>query len=677
MDDRANGMLIGFVIALGVSGAVIVGMLAQTDEVSFNSAAGPVEHAVLSEQAMGLAELLLQSPGVVQGGGDWADNPDALDRLGLQGSRPGDVGFAKLQNLRLAPLEANATDGYVNYEEARTSLGLADQGLDFHIRGEPRLLSLEELQKTGQRDKYMRVGFIGNAIGESQAATGGGAQITGVSCEGVGQNINYEVTALNNGTTTTQFLAILTVQGTTVTVTEAMHGAIVADNATTVIAGSIPAIDTSLCAAGTQVTVKLYDPDVQIASKTFTLAAPSAAPSTAAHHLSVDPSDSYFLTSENVLVAFDSNSLKNKDDVTLLVVDPTNATVYLSTFELGAPNSRTRDIGALPAGEYTVRLSYGSLYVTDTLLVVASSLNPFTSSGTTTGGYSWHSGVATEVGMVESLVEKFCPYLYDDNTGSPMAAPPAHNPRCNFLPAGAQGSVFPDIKSVMNNNLPLYLLDGGGTPRYDYFSILVVGSEVDHRAMTSADAKHAIRDWVYGGGTLVVFGSEEQSVTWLQPIFHAQIKSSSGGINTPDNLHPVLHTPNELDWDGFINPNGNVWEFNAGAGDAFTDVVQQADDAVLTLSDPGAFYDGNVFLTTWLPYDVYQDGGSAAGEQQGVQLIHNLFTLGYRDLYLDYGPPIPGDASVMTSTRLAKVDHEVLGSKPVAFTVYVFEGDAV
>ena len=91
--------------------------------------------------------------------------------------------------------------------------------------------------------------------------------------------------------------------------------------------------------------------------------------------------------------------------------------------------------------------------------------------------------------------------------------------------------------------------------------LLVVGSDVDHNSMTSSAAKQTIRDWVYAGGFLIVFGSYQQAVQWLQPIFHSALDSASDPLLTPDTAHPILHTPNELDYVSF-DSGGNIWEFN-------------------------------------------------------------------------------------------------------------------
>ncbi len=260
-----------------------------------------------------------------------------------------------------------------------------------------------------------------------------------------------------------------------------------------------------------------------------------------------------------------------------------------------------------------------------------------------------------------------------------MTSPGTWASRCQWFKTGQTqwGDVFPDSKQIMNNDLHDRLIGTDGLPRYDIANVIIAGSNIDQTAMTSSAAKQAVADWVLGGGLLISFGSMNQNVNWLEPIFHAAIRSSSGGIGVPDPGHPVLHTSDELDYPLYDNRD-RVWNFNGQtAQDAavlFTNIVVQSSDPVTTESIPGALGDGTVILTTWTPYDVY-DGSkdTATTSMEGLKLVNNLLMQGYKDLYLDYGPPLPAFTNVIPAKRMVEVDHPQFDD-PIELSVilYVF-----
>ncbi len=171
-------------------------------------------------------------------------------------------------------------------------------------------------------------------------------------------------------------------------------------------------------------------------------------------------------------------------------------------------------------------------------------------------------------------------------------------------------------------------------------------------------------------------------MNWLQPILHTGTKSSSGGVSVPDSAHPILHVPDELDYVRYNHQN-QVWDFR-GSHDAdilFTQVVAQGTspnyEPILAVSKPGAIQNedtgtsGTVVLTTWLPYDLFQGADNARKTTEGLKFVNNLLMMGYGDLYLDYGPPIPEKTNVIPAVRYAQIRHPDLAD-PVQLSLNVF-----
>ncbi|HWH08255.1 MAG TPA: fibronectin type III domain-containing protein, partial [Candidatus Thermoplasmatota archaeon] len=207
------------------------------------------------------------------------------------------------------------------------------------------------------------------------------------------------------------------------------------------------------------------------------------------------------------------------------------------------------------------------------------------------------------------------------------------------------------------------------------FDLLIIGSNVDQNAFTAAEVKNAIRDYVnIYGGRIVVLGGQTNT-NWLQPLFHVGIRTASAGVSTPDVTHPLLTTPNELDWQGY--PYGNAaWDFTGG-GDAglFNMVVGAgAKEHILSASRQGAFSangaEGVVMLTTYLPYQMPGD--------QSLRFLANALMYGrYHYLFMDYGPPVPTDTAVASVSRTAVMDKTRTPDESfieMGIVLYVWQG---
>jgi hypothetical protein len=119
-----------------------------------------------------------------------------------------------------------------------------------------------------------------------------------------------------------------------------------------------------------------------------------------------------------------------------------------------------------------------------------------------------------------------------------------------------------------------------------------------------------------------VFGSPDQSTQWLQSLFHVGQTSSSGGIRAPDTSHPMLTTPESLNFDQY-STSGKGWKYTGGADDHFTDVVTQGSTPVTAISDPGDFGEGTIIMTSWRPYDLFGGGAGTSGTE-GLAIMFNL-----------------------------------------------------
>ncbi len=226
------------------------------------------------------------------------------------------------------------------------------------------------------------------------------------------------------------------------------------------------------------------------------------------------------------------------------------------------------------------------------------------------------------------------------------------------------GDVFPDQKQYLNIVLPSRLAG---------YEVLIIGSNVDHSALTSAAVKSTIQTWVDGGGTLIVFGSDSQSFQWLESTLGVGIETANGGSYAPDVDHPLLKEPYPLDWPAY-NTFNQAWGGKTGGNsdnfdETFQHVIASGDGDTLAVSRDGAFGDGRIFLTTFRAADIANDISLA----ESMNLINNLVVYSDRShLFLDYGPAPPQDQSVGAASRTSHVWDADLGQVPVRVTLLVW-----
>lgn len=230
-------------------------------------------------------------------------------------------------------------------------------------------------------------------------------------------------------------------------------------------------------------------------------------------------------------------------------------------------------------------------------------------------------------------------------------------------PESLYGDVFPDQKQYLVGMLPT---------RLAHYDLLVVGSGVQHPALTSDEVKNAIRDWVVDGGTLLVLGSDSQSTQWLQPLFHVGTTNVNGGAYAPHTTHPMLREPHELSWQEYGTP-AKAWDIrDQGAQaheDDFDHVIMASDGDLLAVSRPGAFETGTIMLTSYQPGNL----PAGLGLSQTQAFLHNMIVFMDRShLYLEYGAMPPHGVEIGSAVRHNLLHDDALGLVPVRIHVLVW-----
>lgn len=715
-NEDGTSPLVGLMVGLVVFTATFSYVVFVAVEDGQNSTSNP--QAALDGKAASMASLAIQ-PGV-----GWYDlatactgdpleldttlldgDPVADGRFGLgrencedPSSKMGDVNlldYAKVINLRNARLAADPDNDYADYEEARRGLGLDEANLDFHIRSEPVLANIRDLLRSGFKDPNLRPLYIGDYV----KTDGGGGEVTRLVPHTAGvvedtDAVTLFVDITNDGTVDTIFEVQFTIPLASGSINVLYHTPVVTNSGDTHRAEvTIPmtADWTWADSADPTVDYTISDVDGGVGDGEISLSGVDMdAPSDELNHVL------YFAhadklqwlsdgTDVDVKVHYDAFTGTGEEapstDWGLYIYDSTGDPAGSDT----SLNSRGWESFTVSSAE-TFRADLKSndgtvLWNSDRLNVVSTEVGAYTPSG---GGGTWTpaGSVPTEMGYITAIIEQFQPNVFSTEYHHTEV------PNDGTLPdppdPGA-GDVYPDVKHVMNNDVPAVLIDENdpSDPQDDEatlenYNVVMVGSNVDHQVMTSAAAKQTIRDWVYAGGLLIVLGSTEQAVQWLQPIFHSALDSAGGGISTPDPNHPVLNVPNELDYEAY-ETHGIVWSYTRDQdADHFTHVITEGEDDYLALSNPGQFGDGRVLLASYQPFDLTGDQEAACNESPPVncepmRMIHNFVTIAYQGLYIDYGPPLPTDRPHGSAVRLAAVDHPELDQRvAVKIFVYVF-----
>lgn len=690
MDFGGGSSIVGFLAAtvvFAVSFATVI-QFSVNDEPTAAAAHEATYHAMASS----LADVLLASPGK-----GWylnglpclgsvinvsAFQPDRVQRLGL-GEEPcaqaGDphrgvnnLSFSKIENLYQAAFEAKAANGYVDYLEARDGLALDDMGFEFHVRSWPVLPSVQQALEQGYKDPNMRVLYIG----DYSKSAGGAAPppyITGLIDQSERVIVFANVT--NDAASSTIFDALFELELKTGKVSFTLHTKVLGPGESGNM--SFTLLKTAdwewKSSTAKNVEVEIHDKDTKLADATISLSSVTMTNSSTRVNVFAEAEKlSTILSGPGVDAKYYYSAFDGKGkpaqfgDWTYTLYDPAGNLVRTDVLPTEKEGNVAHTFTA--AGSYVARLWNDALateWNEDVVNVVSSEPGPY---GGAPPSFTPGPAVRPEIRFIDSMIE-----LFDAN---------AFSSRYNHsdVPYVAGGDVYPDIRDAMDDDLPAALTDDLGAVTLADYTTLIVGSNVDHNSMTKMISKETIKDWVIAGGTLIVFGSDDQSVSWLQPLFHASLDTASGGVSTPDENHPVLKVPNDLDYESF--KYGTEWSYNAGADTRFTHVVTAgAEGDLLGVGDAGAFGAGRVILSGWRPYDLTVDQSTSCPDPltpdsrcQAVFLIHNFVTMTYRALYLDYGPPIPTGALQGVQSRIGLVCHPELDQcVDVFFIVYVFD----
>src|SRR5581483_9047154 len=155
----------------------------------------------------------------------------------------------------------------------------------------------------------------------------------------------------------------------------------------------------------------------------------------------------------------------------------------------------------------------------------------------------------------------------------------------------------------------------------DRYTTIVVGSEISQNCLTPSAVKNGIADWVQAGGNLVVLGTYNVQSRWLEPIYHAAQTTANGGISAPDATHPILVAPEHLQYQRYLD-RGRAWDVDLD--EPFTHVLTRGTNGgnaedTLTVANPGAFNNGTVVLTSYMPGSLT----SPQDDAEATRLLHN------------------------------------------------------
>lgn len=788
-DEGASvGAMLAFLVAIVILLASVGSLMYVTRTTPSTQFGESQQSARTNGDARSVAALVIGSPGRGLQGADWlpdnatqtplctgfncADSADAVStggRLGLgeaAGSDPSFLSFRKLENLRVAPFAANASDGYVNYEEAAKALGVT-AGHGFHIRAYPTLESTAQVVKKGDRDPNLRTTYIGdidvyNTVGTPPPANPTDGLVVGTTTTcyvaPIGtpgsnpQSVRIGVNVTNGGTTPTQFHAVFhfshvgsNAGGTQDPADHYGNTWLVQPGQTVFLYDDVP--DTKKfggCDGNSRVTVTISDIGTTTLGQNDSPShsVPSGTSDSAPADMWMQTNRPYFVNPSNVTWTATSGTPPCQQPISLTytgsnpggggngangngngqpfkgswfylkITNQAGTSVYTKEFQhtSNTPSGTVPSPGiCLPAGGYTGTLWFcnqstscaSSLATKESvdqkILVTLSTLAPYSppSQPPPVGPdqFILKAPALTEVSFLNTLVQNFCPYIFDNATVAAMASPPAYATRCgsSTTPAsvaareagiGQVGDVIPDSSTYLNNELPRRLATNPdtctseSTARYDITNVLVAGSNMSQTAMSSPATRACVGNWVAHGGLLVVLGSDTQNAAWLSDILDSAIVSSNGGLGTPDPGHPLLHVPNPLLYSSY-DSHGQVWTFvgpqAAQQASYFTDVVVRGSDPVTGISDAGTLGSGTVELTTWRAYDPFNGSRPALAYSEGLALMGNLLSQSYRDLFLDYGPPLPTSTNVIPDVRHMQVqDPDFANPIPITIVVYAW-----
>lgn len=615
MGDEASGTMASYVVGAAVfmiGATFLFNFALETPKVA------GLEHAQAGSTANNILDLLLGTPGYPNGWNASALSTAHIQRLGLL-EAGSSVRLDAEKFIALAQgsyYNPNTTDTYVDYHEAKASLGLTDH--DFHLRVFPSapLATAENYGITNMDD--FAVAYIGNWSGTATAGPDAKAE-------------QYVLDQLHVG-----FVNQTRVGGLT-------SGSVFPDDSTHLRSELVPLLGTgvqqAVISAGASPKYDFMRVGPTALETAMPLQAGSGFTSALALADSTGTTLSYTKSRElRALLGVANFSGLNTVGVAWQEYVDTN-------FD---SSSNTRDDG-----------DYGYLEVSPD------------------GGATWYA--ITNSALERSQDSPSSPFLpeglWKTRTTSISALNCAACSGASDVYVALHWVADGDTKQGygwMVDNLTMTAAGFSKTFETPEFEMLIVGSNVDQAALTATEVKNGIRDFVevYGGRLIVLGGNN--NVNWLQPLFNVGIREASTGVATPDTTHPLLTVPNELAYSSY-ETNGMVWDFSASADeDLFQMVIGSTAGHEMALSAADAFgQEGAIILTTYLPH--------LMSAEERSRFFANAITYGrYHQMYIDFGPDVPDGIEIATATRSATMDKSRDGSGDyvdLSFVLYVWPGN--
>lgn len=593
---------------------------------------------------------------------------ESCDRHAATAQGFNNISFTKLSDIHQAQTASDPANGHVDYEEARTSLGLVAAGLDFHLRTWLIPSSIQEIIATGLQDAYLRVVYVGDYEPEEARSV--------PHSKGVVNNADHVILYVR----VTNDAPDATILGVTYslpldrgTMEFTLHTPVLTQGQSYNLTVTIRKTSDWKWDGDATAYYTIGDAESSIQSGTIDMSGVAMTYATQ-RNTQVVWADAYSYKLSGASVSGKTNYASwDGTGRTTTFTDWTHRLygpplgLVLSTSVLPNVDDGTVTSSLVATGTFTARLQNDLLLSTwnqDTVNVLAADPLPYDGGEE---GFDPEASVPVEARFIDALVQGFDPYAYSSTYNDVL------------LPYSAGGDVYPDVGDALEDDLADLLVDSNSAPSLKDVTTIVVGSNVDHHAANSPQTRAALAAWVRAGGTLIVLGSDPQSMHWLKGLFDASFNDADEAMSADDGSHPILSVPNDIDYLGFVGDT--QVSFQDDDASLFTTILRAgSEDAFLAVSKDGSFGTGRVILTGWKPYELTADQAATcatpftpATNCQGLSLLHNMMTMSYRQLFVDFGPTPSGTQSSGSSLRIVSVYHpDLQATVSLAMRVTVF-----
>lgn len=635
--DRGSTSSIG----LAIAAAIMAGGLILGQALVAQPAAIDPRTSLYDARAATALQLIVQDSGRTTAGGAWALDPDNTSRFGLAlPGEPNFIDYVKIRALRNGSLSDLGGNLAPDYPEVKRALDIQDA--DFHLRTYPVLPGVGDPRWTKFKQP---AAYFAHYASPTVPANLSIAQAT------TSDALNVSLTVRNDGAKDAVFVATFALTNTAGNkeyVTETRHTRLIAPGATETVwvrFDKLPDWNSDIRKLHVVVTDSYRNVAVDGAGNEvgdFVLDATPVTGSGNSYGLRVHAAADYYHLGGAKPTFYVRDHDGDGDHVNnakgrFVLTSPNGTVVVNASIDIPRQGYKYECTACTAVGNYTAVVWDTAVKLRQVEQVHVSALQMFTESLTL-------DPIATaEVQYLVDLVEGFNPSRYDALT----------NP---------DGDIFGD-----ETNGPNELIDV-----LSRYTLLIVGSEVKQTALTPDATKRGISAWVQAGGNLVVLGTKKQVSQWLEPIYSAAQVNANGGISAPDATHPILVSPNRLDYPRYLD-RGRAWDIDTD--EPFTHVLTRGESGgsmqdTLTVSAPGALGNGTVVLTSYM-------AGSLTSPQDALEakrFLTNLISQSYTMLFLDYGPPIPYGVPVGSAQRLVAVPHPNVPDAvvEVKIVMYVF-----